>query len=180
MGISKLLSEAGTENFIFYSTRSDGEKVGIAFSNKISLKLAALRSRILGNYGFNSKRAAKRMISALEHIKPDIVHLHNIHGHDCDLQTLFSYFKEKRTKLIWTLHDCWAFTGYCPHFDMIHCEKWKLRCTDCPQKKEHTWFFDRSGEMYERKKELFAGLDLTIVTPSKWLAELVTESFLKD
>lgn len=178
VGISRLMTASGIENYILCS-RINGDTLGISCSDDRAIRLQALKSRVLGNYGFNSRKAARRMIAELERIQPDIVHLHNIHGHDCDLKTLFSYFKEQKTKLIWTFHDCWAFTGYCPHFTMVKCGKWKTQCGNCSQRREFSWFFDRSKELFEQKKELFTGLDMTIVTPSQWLADLVRESFLK-
>lgn len=180
VGISRLLTESGVQNQILYSCKTSGYPLGIACSDRRYQKLQALKSRVAGNYGFNSKRATRKMIRELERLRPDIVHLHNIHGHDCDLRMLFSYFQKNRTKLVWTFHDCWAFTGYCPHFTLAKCDKWKSGCSDCPQRREYSWFFDRSGALFEQKKRLFQGLDLTIVTPSEWLADLVRQSFLKD
>ncbi len=179
VGISNLLTGQGIENAILYSSQGNGHECGISCSGDRYIKAQALKSRIAGSYGFQSKGATKRMIAELERIKPDIVHLHNIHGHDCNLELLFRYFKEKQIKLCWTFHDCWAFTGYCTHFDMIQCGKWETQCSDCPQKKQFTWFFDKSRRLFERKRELTEGLDLTIVTPSQWLAGLVKRSFLK-
>ena len=180
VGISSLASINNIENYVFYSSNSNGYPLGISVSNAKYLKIQALKSRVFGNYGFNSQRATKRIISELERIKPDIVHLQNIHGHDCDLEMLFSYFKMRNTKLIWTFHDCWAFTAYCPHFTMMKCNKWMSQCSNCIQKKEFSWFVDRSDKLFEKKKSLFKGLDMTIVTPSQWLADLVKQSFLKD
>lgn len=179
VGISEVLSEHNVENYILCS-RSNGYKLGIPCADPKYIKLQALKSRAFGNYGFNSKRITKKMIDELESIQPDIVHLHNIHGHDCDLETLFTYFKKKQTKLVWTFHDCWAFTGYCTYFDMVKCGKWQTKCTKCAKARGYSWVFDRSSALFEKKKKLFTGLDLTIVTPSAWLAELVKQSFLKD
>lgn len=178
--ISRRLSERGIQNHILYSKLSSGYELGIPCSTDGYLKIQALKSRLLGNFGFNSVRSTRKMIAQLEQIDPDIVHLHNIHGHDCHLELLFSYFKEKKTKLIWTFHDCWAFTGYCPHFTMAGCDKWQSSCGDCPQRREYSWLFDRSGDLLDRKKRLLNGLDLTIVTPSVWLADVVKRSFLKE
>ena len=180
VGISELMSAHGIENFILYSSRTSGYPLGIRCSNDRYVRMQALKSKILGNYGFNSKRATQKIIRELERIEPDLVHLHNIHGHDCDLESLFSYFQRKKTKLVWTFHDCWTYTAYCPHFTMMKCEKWRTQCSDCIQYRDYSWFFDRSEELFEKKKRLFSGLDLTIVTPSKWLADLVKESFLKE
>lgn len=177
--ISRLLSRHNVENYILCN-KTNGYSQGIQCSSNAYIKAQAIRSRILGNYGFNSQRATRKMIAALERIQPDIVHLHNIHGHDCNLELLFSYFKKKRIKLLWTFHDCWAFTAYCPHFTMMKCEKWRTKCSQCIQRQEYSWLFDRSEHLFERKKTLLQGLDLTIITPSHWLADMVKQSFLKD
>mgnify|MGYP003298833438 CR=1 FL=1 len=180
VGISEVLAEKNIENYILYSSKSNGYKYGIKCSDDNYIKMQALKSRILGNYGFNSKKATRRIIDELERIKPDIVHLHNIHGHDCNLEMLFTYFKRKKTKLIWTFHDCWAFTGYCTYFDTVECNKWQTQCVQCVKIREHSWILDKSSKLFEKKKHLLEGLDLTVVTPSRWLAELVKQSFLRD
>ena len=178
VAVSRLLTEQGIENSVFYTHGSSDYPLGIHFGTPAYKKVQALRSRVLGNYGFNSKRITKQMIAELDRIRPDAVHLHNIHGHDCDLELLFTYFKSRGIKVFWTFHDCWAFTGYCPHFDMIGCDRWQTGCGDCPQRRKYSWFLDRSGTLFRRKKELFAGLDLTVITPSAWLGDLVRQSFL--
>ena len=179
VGISRALTEAGVENHILCS-KSNGYPLGIPCASPNYTKVQASKSRIAGNYGFQSRRETKRIMRELDRLNPDVVHLHNIHGHDCDLDLLFSYFKEHGTKLVWTFHDCWAFTAYCPYFTKVRCDKWKTGCEDCPQYRNHSFFFDRSKQLYRKKKELLSGLDLTIVTPSQWLADLVKESFLKQ
>lgn len=180
VGISELMSANNIKNYILFSSRTNGYPLGIPCSDDRYIRLQALKSRILGNYGFNSKKATRKMIQELERIGPDLVHLHNIHGHDCDLELLFSYFRQKKMKLIWTFHDCWTFTGYCTYYDIAKCDRWKISCRNCPQRKASSWLFDRSGELHSRKKRLFSDLDLTIVTPSGWLADQVAKSFFKD
>ena len=98
VGISEILTEKNIENYILYSSKSNGYPLGIQCSDDKYIKSQALKSRFSGNYGFNSKKATKKMIAELERIKPNIVHLHNLHGHDCELDRLFTYFKEKRIK----------------------------------------------------------------------------------
>ncbi len=180
MDISKLLTERGVENYILFSTRTNGYEKGIPCADRKYVRWQAGKSRVFGNYGFNSKKATRRMIAELERIKPDIVHLHNIHGHDCHLGMLFKYFHEKKIKLYWTFHDCWAFTAYCPYFTLAKCDKWQSGCEKCPLYRKYSWLFDRSRALYRKKKALFSGLDLTIITPSQWLADLVKQSFMKD
>ena len=179
VGISKVLCSQGIENYILYNSGCSDRPLGIKCAEPLP-KGQALRSRILGNYGFNSRISTKKLIRELQRIEPDVVHLHNLHGHNCDLEMLMAYFRETKTKLVWTFHDCWAFTAYCPHFVMAGCENWKTGCHHCSQRRTFSWFFDRSGWLYEKKKQAFSGLDMTIVTPSEWLAGLVKESFLKE
>lgn len=180
LAVSQILNDRGVENYILFSEEDSDYEYGIKYADRFEIKLQALKSRVFGNYGFNSKALTKKLISKLDEIKPDIVHLHNLHGHGCNLEMLFGYFKEKNIKLYWTFHDCWAFTGYCPHFDMISCDKWQTQCGNCPQKGAYSFFFDKSDKLYAKKKELFSGLNLTIITPSEWLKSLVKKSFLKD
>ena len=180
VSVSELLNGKQIENYILYTSGASDHPNAISCGNRYYTKFQALKSRIFGNYGFNSVWETRRMIRELERIKPDIMHLHNIHGHDCHLEILFDYLKKQKIKVFWTFHDCWAFTGYCPYYTLVACEKWKTGCGDCPQRRNFSWFFDRSAELYARKKKAFSGVDLTIITPSQWLADQVKESFLQD
>lgn len=118
----------------------------------------------------------------LNKIKPDIIHFHNLHDSYINLPMLFNYVKKHKIKVIWTLHDCWAFTGHCPHFTMAGCGKWKTGCGNCPQKNTYPkTYLDTTSFIWKKKKEWFTGVEnLTIVTPSQWLAGLVRQSFLKN
>lgn len=178
--IGEQLLARGDESRIFHVHPTEDTEQLIAYGTPKYIRGQAIRSRLLGNYGFNSRAATRRLIGHLERFRPDVVHLHNLHSHNVHLGLLFDYLKKKRIKTVWTFHDCWAFTGYCPHFVMAGCEGWRTGCGHCPQRRDHSLLFDRSRALYRRKKELFSGLDMTVVTPSEWLAGLVRESFLKD
>lgn len=180
VSVSELLSKKGIENYIFYSAGSSDYPLGIKYSNEKAVKFQTLVSRIFGNYGFESKCITEKLIKELEKIKPDIIHIHNIHSHNCNLKMLFSYIRKNGIKVYWTFHDCWAFTAYCPHFDMIGCDKWRTGCRSCPQRKRYSWFFDRSAYLYNKKMAAIKDVNLTIITPSEWLASLVKKSFFKD
>jgi len=181
VAVSELLSNKGIENYIFYTWGNSNHSTGIKYASNLYIKSQALVSHVFGKYGFYSKSATKRLISYLEKIKPDIVHIHNIHGHDCNIEMLFNYLKDhKNIKIYFTFHDCWLFTGYCPYFDMVDCDKWISQCFECPIRKDFSWFSDKSTFLYNKKKELLTGLNITIITPSQWLAGLVKQSFLKD
>lgn len=180
VSISELLNKYDVENYILFSAGRSNLSNAISCCNLAYTKFQALKSHVLGNYGFNSRYETKRMIAFLEQIKPDIVHLHNIHGHDCHLELLMDYFRSSRVKVFWTFHDCWAFTGYCTYFTITGCEKWRNGCGNCPQRRKYSWIFDRSAELWKRKRGAFSGVDLTIITPSQWLANLVKQSFLQE
>lgn len=179
--IGNCLDTDNIENKIYFISGNKTYKNGVKYSNAFYTKFMALFSRVFGNYGFNSSIATRRLVKKLKEFDPDIIHLHNLHGHNVDLKILFNYLSKSNKKVVWTFHDCWEFTAYCPYFTMVKCDKWKTGCYKCPQTKGTTWFFDRSKSIYKRKKRLITRLkNLTIVTPSKWLADLVKQSFLKD
>ena len=179
--ISKLLTANGIENLTIYSHGKNDTDHAVKLMPTIYFKFQTLFSRIFGNYGFNAYLSTLKTIRIIDKFKPDAVHLHNIHGNDFNLTMLFDYFrKHKEIKLFWTFHDTWAFTAYCPFFDVVKCDKWKTECHNCPKTKHVTWLFDRSRYLFNLKKQVTQGLNLTIVTPSKWLEALVKQSFLKN
>ena len=178
--ISEILSKDGIENYIFYTQGNSDYPLGRKYASYGYKKLQALKSRVLGNNGFNSHYATWTLIRSLEILKPDLVHIHNIHGHDCNLTMLLRYLKKNQICILWTFHDCWVFTGSCPHYAMVGCEQWKSDCASCPQVRQTSWFFDRNRVLFRRKKNLLNGQKLTVITPSQWLADQVAQSFLKD
>ncbi len=120
----------------------------------------------------------KKFLKWVKKYNPDIIHLHNIHGSYINHGLLFRFIKKYRYKVVWTLHDCWSFTGFCPYYDMVGCEKWKSRCNKCPQK---NGFIDFSALMHRKKKSWFSGLDNPVlVANSKWTAAQAKQSFMKD
>lgn len=135
-----------------------------------------------GYHNVCSYFGAKNLIRTIDNFKPDIIHLHNLHHCVHNLPILFKYIKKNNIKVVWTLHDCWTFTGKCPYFDVANCNKWKTGCYSCPQVKAYPKsYVDRTKTMYRLKKKWFTGInDLTIVTPSQWLAGLVKQSFLSE
>ena len=182
MSIHKELLNKGHDSYVVWGRGRKSENEHEIFLNdKIGVYRHVLSSRLTGKTGFYSKKSTKKLLKKLDEIKPDIVHLHNIHGYYINIEMLFNYLKKNNIRVIWTLHDCWAFTGQCPHFAAAKCDKWKTECKKCPMIHEYPRTFkDNSNWNYKKKKELFTGLNMTIVTPSKWLANLVKESYLKD
>jgi glycosyltransferase involved in cell wall biosynthesis len=148
------------------------------FWNRVNQKLACFT-------GFNGCFACIStwlFLRKLNKIKPDLLHFHNLHDSYINLPMLFNYVKKHKIKVVWTLHDCWAFTGHCPYFTLAKCDKWKTGCGNCPQKNIYPkTYLDTTSFMWKKKREWFTGIEnLTIVTPSQWLADLVKQSFLKD
>lgn len=155
----------------------------IRIGRKVDSYMHVARTRLLDSHGFGSKAATKQLIARIKTLNPDVIHLHNVHGYYLHVGLLFDYLKASKKPVIWTFHDCWAFTGHCTYFDYVACNRWINQCHDCPLKTEYpkSLFLDRSRQNYQQKKVLFPGVEnLTIVTPSKWLAALVKKSFLKD
>lgn len=158
------------------------QKYGVRIGGKADLMLHGLRSRLLDGHGLGSRRATKHFLKWAEEYNPDLLWLHNIHGYYIHYELLFAWIKQRpQMKVRWTLHDCWAFTGHCSHFSLIGCDKWKQGCSACPQRRNYpaSVLLDRSEDNYRRKKAAFTGVsDLTLITPSQWLADLAADSFL--
>lgn len=134
--------------------------------------------------GLASRLATKRLIAEIGKIKPDLIHLHTIHAYFLNLKLLFEYFKTIDIPIVWTLHDCWSFTGHCAHFDAVGCSRWKSECHNCPQLKEYPkslGWIDNTRRNYALKKRLFTSLGerLTLVPVSHWLNNLVKDSFFQ-
>lgn len=143
------------------------------------IKLHGLKTRLFDHHGLGSRKATEKLVDQINKIKPDIIHLHNLHGYYLNIEILFKFLSNINIPVVWTFHDCWPMTGHCTHFDFIGCEKWKTECYDCPQKKEYpaSWGCDRSKQNFHLKKELFTTLkNLTIVTGSEWLGNIVKQS----
>ena len=142
----------------------------------------ALLHRFRGTGGFGSQKATARFLEQVKAYDPDVIWLHNLHGYYINIELLFGYLRNCGKQIIWTLHDCWAFTGNCPYFTYVGCDRWRTGCGNCPQKDKYPQTCrDATKENFARKKELFTGIpNLSIQVPSKWLAGLVSQSFLKD
>ena len=157
---------------------------GMRIGNKIDFLSHVMSNFFKGNSGFASKKVTTKFLNWLDEIHPDLIHIHNLHGFYINVEMLFNYVKENNIPVIWTLHDCWSFTGQCAYFDCANCYKWKTGCYDCPIYKSdypYSVFKDNSKENYIAKRNIFKNVEnLIIVTPSVWLENLVRLSFLRD
>lgn len=183
-GIGDLALNEGWESYIAYgqkhaSSSSELIKVG----NNLQFYEHALQTRLFDRHGLSSSTATKGLIKSIETIGPDIIHLHNIHGYYLNYPILFSFLRRLNIPLVWTLHDCWAITGHCTHFENIGCQKWQTNCHSCPQKKIYpaSIFIDRSRKNHLDKKKYFLLPEkIEIVTVSNWLNRIIGMSFLSN
>lgn len=132
--------------------------------------------------GCFSKVRTFRFLKKVGKYSPDLIHLHNLHGSYINLPQLFRYIKKKNIPVVWTLHDCWAFTAICSHFSAVNCEKWKTGCGNCPQRKAlSSCPADCTRLVWKKKKKWFTGMkNAVVVAPSEWLACLAKQSFLGE
>ena len=185
--IAAALESNGNEVKIAFGRNADivpaqYNKYAVRIGNDIDLKIHGLITRAFDATGFGSMRATRKFIHWIYQFDPDIIHLHNLHGYYINIDLLFSCLKQLNKPVVWTLHDVWPFTGHSAYCDAVGCSKWKNGCENCPQMKVYPKsYVDRSKRNWERKRNIFCGVtNLTIVTPSKWLAELVEDSFLNE
>lgn len=178
----KTIVNCGHEGKIAYGRGNAPKEINtIKISSDIDNKGHVLLTRVTDKHGFGSENSTYLLIDNIKEYSPDVIHLHNIHGYYLNIEILFNYLSQMDMPVIWTLHDCWAFTGHCTYFDYVNCSRWESGCHDCPQK--HCYpsskLLDNSKRNYEHKKKLFTSLEkLTIVTPSSWLAAHARKSFL--
>jgi putative colanic acid biosynthesis glycosyltransferase len=145
--------------------------------------LHGLQTRFFDRHCLGSKWATKRLVKKIEKLRPDVIHLHHLHGYYINIEILFNYLAFADIPVVWTFHDCWSVTGHCTFFDFIGCDKWERECNNCPQKKNYpgSYLVDRSRKNYYLKKALFNSVKrTTIVSVSKWMDSIVKKSFLMN
>jgi putative colanic acid biosynthesis glycosyltransferase len=176
--------EKGWESYIAFARfeRGSNSKL-IRIGSELDVITHGIESRIFDNDGFCSRNATKRLINKIEDIKPDLIHLHHLHGYFINVEILFNFLLHSNIPVVWTFHDCWSFTGHCTYFDYVDCDKWKSHCNSCPQKHEYpkSIFLDNSKNNFSKKRKLFTSISrMTVVSVSNWLDKLVEQSFFKD
>ena len=181
--IGLLIQENKSESYIAYGRYNNpSQSNSYHIGNKFDFYFHALQTRLFDNHGLASKKETEKLIKYIKEIQPDIIHLHNIHGYYINYKILFSFLSKLNKPIVWTLHDCWSFTGHCSHFSYKKCYRWKTQCNNCPEKRNYpaSYFIDRSKLNFLDKKEAFTSINkMTIVTVSKWLSDEVKSSFLQ-
>ena len=176
--------ENGSDSFIAYGRNArPSASETIKIGNCIDQAYHLLQTRLSDRHGLYSISATKEFVKKIEKLNPDIIHLHQLHGYYINIKILFDFLNSFKKPVIWTLHDCWSFTGHCCYFIRFNCEKWKTVCFKCPLKNYYpkSWLIDNSTNNFKLKKLLFNRIDnLTIVPVSNWLGNMAKGSFLKE
>ncbi len=176
------MQKKGIESYIGSTHMDDTDKNCYQIGSPVDWKLHGLFSRISGLQGYFSARATKRFLKYIEEIKPDIVHLNNVHANYINLPILFNYLKKNDIATVITLHDCWFYTGKCTHYTVEGCDKWKTGCGNCPnvRKDNKSWFFDRTLKMWKDKKNWYEAIPrLAVIGVSNWIIDEAKCSILK-
>jgi len=174
----------GWNSYIAYGRKAQFSQSNLVkIGNDYDIILHGLQSRLFDRHGLASRSATENLVRQIQEIKPDVIHLHNLHGYYINYSVLFSYLKASDIPIVWTLHDCWPITGHCAYFSWIGCEKWKTACQQCPQKRAYptSLAIDCSFFNFNFKKDVFNSIDNLILVPvSKWLEEICRQSFLRN
>jgi Glycosyltransferase len=177
--IHRQLLRTGEESYVAFGRGRVPEEPNIYRIDKpAEIYISALESRVTGINGWGNRAAAKRLIRFMEKVRPDVVHMHTLHGYYVNLPMLFHYLNVHQIPCVWTFHDCHAFVGNCGYY--FACGKWKDGCGKCPNLAGYpsSLFFDFTAFMWRRKKELFtSGERKVIVSPSDWLTGEAKKSF---
>lgn len=165
------------ESYMAYGRMMNpSQSILIKVGSRLDVYKHYVENLVLDNEGLASRIATRRFLRKIEEIKPDIIHLHNIHDHWLNYEILFKYLNTTDIPILWTFHDFWAVTGHCAHFIRAKCDKWQIECKSCPLSKS---LIDRSRRNFLLKKKLLlANNNLHIVAVSEWVRGLVKKSFL--
>lgn len=183
--IGRLAMEDGWESWIAYgrgNPRSESNLIRIG--NDWDMRWHALQTRLFDNHGLASKNVTNDFLNKIKEIKPDLIHLHNIHGYFINYPLLFGFLKEWGGPVVWTLHDCWPITGHCAHFENEKCDRWKEGCHNCIALRRYpsSLLLDQSKNNWITKKNSFSSIikQLTLVPVSDWLHNILEHSFLNE
>lgn len=183
--LGELAQAAGWESYVAYSRARDGVPPHssrlVPVGNKVDLLLHWVATRLFDAHGLASRLATRRFVARLREMNPDVIHIHNIHGYFLNYKILSRALAQMGKPVVWTVHDCWLYTGHCYHYASAGCERWKTGCHHCPQKKAFpaSRLLDRSRRNWEDKKKAFCSIPgLTLVAVSRWMKGEIARSFL--
>lgn len=182
--IGLIMKRLGWDCYVVHGDRYAGETKleSMKTVSRVQEYLHALGSILFDRHGLFSSSQTRRIMEKVRDMKPDIIQLHCVHGYYINYEILFEFLHGMDVPVVWTFHDCWAFTGHCAHFDFAGCDKWKTGCYACELLKEYprSVFIDNSKDNWLRKRKSFTSVDkLHIVAVSKWLSDIVGHSFMQ-
>ena len=188
--IGELAQESGWESYVAYSRGRDGLKlpcrlVKVPVGSRLSVVWHGMLTRLFDMHGEGSRLATKRFIREIGRIDPDVIHIHNVHGYFLNYRMFLDWLSRCGKPVVWTVHDCWMYTGHCYYYTAAGCNRWETLCHDCPQRREfpRSLIFDRSAQSYRKKAEAITSIPrelLTVVPVSAWLRDEMSRSFMKD
>lgn len=184
--IHKYLLEKGHESYVIYGR-------GKKYKDKNVFKIGSIASqfidflftRTMNKHGEFNIFFTKLIIKKIIEINPDIIHLHNIHGYYVYYKMLFTFLKNSKIQVVWLFHDKWALSGSSAIYDekkinWEHPDKKLLKLISHNYPK-YIYINSHSAlGNYKKKKYIFDIPNLTIVVPSKWLLNIVKNSFLSN
>lgn len=176
-------SKLGHDSYVFYASGIPAYKKSYQIGNSFYQKVHAVWSRVTGKQGYASYIPTIQLLKKLNEIKPDIVHLHNLHSNYINLGMLSKYLARKNIATVITLHDCWFFTGKCTFYVPANCQKWQENCGKCPllhkDNVNPTLWFDRTSKCLKDKRKWISAIPrLAVVGVSNWIASEASKSFL--
>lgn len=182
--IIKNIESSLKDSYVFYRATADEQsKYAYLITGKYLVRQSGkIPAQLFGQDGFMYSHETKKMIKWIDSIRPDLIHIHNVHGYFMNVELLMNYIFEHNIPVVYTMHDCWTFTGRCAYFDGVGCDRWKIGCGKCKYKKSYpkSRLFDFSKKQWNKKKELFSNHNITFVAPSEWLKNYTKDSFLKN
>ncbi|MCR4614110.1 MAG: glycosyltransferase [Bacteroidaceae bacterium] len=180
--LADVLLNEGHECYVAYgqgtSTYPFSFKIGGKYENHFH---NLFYTRILGLHGYGTHCGTKRLIKWIEQNRPDIIHLRNLHANYLNYPMLFRCIIKNKIPVVFTLHDCFNFTGKCSHYTAKGCYKWQKECYNCPliHTTAPSWFFDHSRKIFREKKSFYSNIPkMTVVAVSKWLMHEAEQSIL--
>lgn len=180
--IAGVLRKQGHETYVFWAIqcREDENAQFIRVGNTLDHKLHAFQQRLDGKQGWHSKAATRKACREIAALKPDVVHLHNLHSNYIHLPELLKFLGEHQIPTLITLHDSWMYTcGFCNHHFYFECDGWMKGCIDCPA--APAFRGHESARMYREKSNLYNQIDrLAVNGVSQWTTQEARRSMLRS
>lgn len=119
-----------------------------------------------GYFGFNINQIVDKYDC-------DLIHLHWINHGFINIASL----KFAKIPIVWTMHDCWTFTGGCHHF--FSCTKFRYECGSC-EVLDSSFKYDLSYIMHDIKYKSY-NTNIRFVAISDWMyMQAKSSSLLKN